>query len=178
MNSAFDLLRSIEQQVAESGAEIPAATGSGNWQAVAFEQAGVPLLLDMTMVREVLPLPPCTRVPGVKNWVVGVSNVRGQILPIIDLGSYLEQAPSRSHPSHRVLVLRRDNAELGVMVDRVFGMKQMADAVADEVDGSSSLPAFIQPYCDEVLKVEGDSFGVFQIEALLDSAAFKQIVIV
>lgn len=178
MSSAFESLQAIEQQIEQEGADVPAATGSGTWQAVAFEQAGAPLLLDMEHVREVLPLPSCTRLPGVKSWVVGISNVRGQILPIIDLGSYLEQAPSRSNPSHRVLVVQSNDVVMGVMVDRVYGMKQQVDSSDGASGDLSGLVDFIQPYCDKVLEIEGNSFGVFQIEALLHNAAFRQIVIV
>lgn len=176
MNSAFELLQSIEQQVVQEGAEVPAVTGFGTWQAVAFEQAGVPLLLDMAQVREVLPLPSCTRLPGVKNWVVGISNVRGQILPIIDLGSYLEQVPSRSSPSHRVLVVHNNDVVMGIMVDRVYGMKQHLESI-EKTSELSGVEDFVRPYCDKVLEIEGNTFGVFQIEALLHNAAFRQIVI-
>lgn len=177
MSAAFDLLKTIEQQIEKDGAEIPAETGSGSWQAVAFEQAGASLLLDMAQVREVLPLPPYTRLPGVKNWVVGISNVRGQILPIIDFGSYLEQAPSRSNPAHRVLVVKNNDVELGLMVDRVLGMKQQVDASGEASSKLDELPDFVEPYCDATLNIEGNQFGVFRIDALLQNATFGQIVV-
>lgn len=177
MSAAFDLLKTIEQKIEQGGAAIPAARGSGSWQAVAFEQAGASLLLDMSHIREVLPLPPCTRLPGVKNWVVGISNVRGQILPIIDFGSYLEQTPSRSNPAHRVLVVRNNQLEMGLMVDRVLGMKQQVDASEEASEALEEVPDFVRPYCDKSQKIDENIFGVFQINALLQNPAFGQIVV-
>ena len=36
-----------------------------------------------------LAVPPLTRVPGAKTWVKGIANVRGQLLPVLDLRQYL-----------------------------------------------------------------------------------------
>ena len=62
----------------------------GEWVGVALRMAGELYLVAREEAREVLGVPaPLTRVPGAKSWMLGLANVRGQLLPIIDLRAYL-----------------------------------------------------------------------------------------
>ena len=47
------------------------------------------LLTRMGEVSEILDPPDYTRVPGVKDWVVGIANVRGSLLPLMDLKGFV-----------------------------------------------------------------------------------------
>jgi twitching motility protein PilI len=176
MSSAIDLLAELEQRIQSDALELPENVGSGVWQAVAFEQSGSKLALDMEYISEVLPLPPSTRLPGVRNWVVGIANLRGQILPLIDFGALLDQSPAISQPLHRVLVVRNDTAELGLVVDRVVGMKQVDDTSSTgEISGFAD---FVQPYCSGNINVDGESFALLDLAKVFNSAKFKHIVVV
>lgn len=172
--SAFDLLADIEQQILQNAAEIPASQGSGFWQAVAFELAETGLLMRMEYVREVLSLPTCTRLPGVKSWMLGIANVRGQILPIMDLGAYMELMPSKNRASRRVLVVQKGDIEMGILVDRVIGMRQVADQSV-KVGDNSALLETLRPYCSGKADMEGETFAIFELDRLLDNHRFQQI---
>ncbi len=176
MSSPLNLLLDLEQRIREGGAELPASAGTAFQQAVAFEQGEVRLLIGMGEIREVIPMPPCTRLPGVKNWVVGVANLRGQILPVVDLGSFLQQTSSRSLPFHRVLVLNRLDLEVGLLVDRVIGMKQFIDTDR-RMAPPEHAPAQVKDLCDGSVRVEGEDFGLFDLDGLLEKPAFRQILI-
>ena len=64
--------------------------------------AGELYLVAREEAREVLGVPaPLTRVPGAKSWILGLANVRGQLLPIIDLRAYLGSGPTPDVAQHR-----------------------------------------------------------------------------
>ena len=94
----FELLAELERR----GRAVTAAAASENpgareWVGVAFRMAGELYLAAREETREVLAVPPgLTRVPGAKPWVKGIANVRGQLLPILDLRQYLGRASRRT----------------------------------------------------------------------------------
>jgi purine-binding chemotaxis protein CheW len=62
---------------------------------LAFEVADYACALELTRVREILPLPHVTRVPGAPATVRGLVNVRGQVVPVIDVAVRLGAPPAR-----------------------------------------------------------------------------------
>jgi twitching motility protein PilI len=62
-------------------------------------------LVTRDEVREVLMVPPAiTRVPGAKSWVRGLANVRGHLLPLVDLREFLGSGVGGTERSARALV--------------------------------------------------------------------------
>ena len=47
------------------------------------------LLAKMDDVSEILPPPETIRVPGVTHWVNGLANIRGSLMPILDMNGFL-----------------------------------------------------------------------------------------
>lgn len=59
--------------------------------------------LPLVNVREVVPAPAVTPVPGAPAWLLGVANLRGQILPVLDTAHRLG-LPSPGEPTHVAVV--------------------------------------------------------------------------
>jgi chemotaxis signal transduction protein len=89
--------------------------------------------LPVTHVREISDLGELTPVPGVRPEVLGVRNLRGQILPVIDLAMLLGIA--RTGSPARLLVAEADGLAAGLAIDEVSGVDEMADP-PDEGDSS------------------------------------------
>ena len=71
------------------------------WVGVAFRLGGEAFLVAREETREVMGYPAAvTRVPGAKAWIRGLSNVRGQLLPMIDLRRFLGCGTDHRHPRH------------------------------------------------------------------------------
>ena len=70
-------------------------------------------------VREIIGIMDVTRVPGTQTHVQGVINLRGRIIPVIDLRAKLGMHPNE--PTHEtcVVVVQRKETECGLVVDRV-----------------------------------------------------------
>jgi chemotaxis signal transduction protein len=67
-----------------------------------------------------------TRVPGAKLWIKGIANVRGQLLPIIDLRQFLGSGTTPVNRNTRILVVNHREIPAGLIVDEVLGFRRFA----------------------------------------------------
>lgn len=79
-------------------------------------------------VAEVLPVPPRTRVPGAPEWVAGVVNWRGHVLPVADLRPLLGVPASPLPTSARLVVVTLDEVEVGLLAESVVGLLDVPGA--------------------------------------------------
>jgi purine-binding chemotaxis protein CheW len=79
------------------------------------------LAIDIMRIREIARPLPITPVPRSPHGMVGVIDVRGQVLPLFDLRVRFELPPRRVEDEHLVrhLVVRLDGTSLGLVVDRM-----------------------------------------------------------
>ena len=82
-------------------------------------------VIPLPEVNEILEVPKCTKLPRVKSWVVGVANVRGRLLPVIDFAEFLGRKLTGPARGRRVLVFEVANSYLGLIVDRVHGIRAL-----------------------------------------------------
>ena len=85
------------------------------------------VLFRQSDVREVLPVPEqITRVPGAKPWLRGIANLRGQLLTIVDLKSFLGAGGAAADRQTRILVVASRDVPTGLVVDEVVGFRRFA----------------------------------------------------
>jgi len=65
-----------------------------------------------------------SQVPGAKPWLIGLINLRGQPLPVIDLQAFLYHKPTIEADSNRLVVIKYKRIYSGLIVNKVFGLKQ------------------------------------------------------
>lgn len=94
-----------------------------HWSGVGFTLAGQRFVAPMAEVAEILSVPSSTRLPGVKPWVRGVSNVRGRLLPLLDLEAFFGSALVGGRKQQRVLALEYGDLYSGLIVSEVHGMQ-------------------------------------------------------
>jgi purine-binding chemotaxis protein CheW len=95
---------------------------------VAFELDGEQYALPMAAVGEVLRVPDAvTRLPRAPDFVVGMINLRGEVLPIIDLRRQFDLPPGVEDPRRRILVLDFDGMRTGFLVDTVSRLFRLTE---------------------------------------------------
>ena len=143
----------------------------GNLQIVAFrllnsklnkkEEYGV--LIEQ--VREIRPLESITKVPNAKSYVLGVMNLRGMIVPVIDvkekLGFSNDGTPS---PKARVLVADVGGHLTGLLIDEV---DQVIRITSKEVETNLSGGLESLEYVKGVAKISGRLVVLLDMEKLL-----------
>jgi purine-binding chemotaxis protein CheW len=57
--------------------------------------------------------------PEAPQWISGLLNLHGNVIPVIDLRKKLELPLKETHPDHRIVVIQSDNRKLGVIAEMV-----------------------------------------------------------
>lgn len=113
---------------------------------VAMTVAGETYGLDIAAVHTVITPPPVTRVPQAPPFVKGVINLRGRILPVIDLRARFGLPPLASDRERhtRIVVVEADGLSAGLLVDSV---SEVLSLPPDAVDPPSHLVAAAGTEC-------------------------------
>ena len=77
--------------------------------------------IESAFVREVYPLKDYTPLPGVPPYIFGIINVRGQILPVVDLKKFFNLPEKGLGELNKVIILRNERMEFGILADAVHG---------------------------------------------------------
>lgn len=170
----FDLLREMERRSREALLSSRVAGGeSEEWVGIGCLLADERFLVPRAEVREVMMMPASlTRVPGAKEWVAGLANLRGQILTVVDLRAFLGAGTSKGMRAARVLVVDNPDMPVGVIVDEVFGFRRFGAA-----DFSADAPE-TRLRCERYLAgtyVKGsDTWPVLSLAKLMEAREFQK----
>ena len=122
--SPFELLRELDWRGRSHRADLPDDEEvTQYWYGIGFRLGGRRYVAAMGEVVEILTPPPVCRVPNCKSWVRGVANVRGNLLPVMDLSGYLDRGGVNLTRLSRVLVIPLQDVMTGLLVDEVLGMR-------------------------------------------------------
>ena len=173
--SPFVLLQRYDQRCRANARGLPSGEiVEDDWVGISFVLSGKPLLAKMSDVTEILPPPDTIRVPGVKNWVCGIANVRGTLMPILDMKAFLDGAPARRKKENRVLVINKNNIMAGLLVEEVSGMRRFKP----DAKKQTMLPDMgrLEPYLDGVFGDNQTRWSVFSVEKLVTNDRFLKVV--
>jgi purine-binding chemotaxis protein CheW len=86
---------------------------------ITFEVSGQIFALDIMAIREIRAWTPVTPMPRVPHYVAGVVNLRGTVLPVIDLAARLGWGATQATPRHAIIVCQVNGQSQGLIVDSV-----------------------------------------------------------
>lgn len=168
----YDLLVALERRGRSASAQPgETATADREWVGVAWRMAGEAYLVAREETREVLPYPSqLTRVPGAKAWIKGLANVRGALLPVIDLRQYLGSGPTPLTRNTRVLVVNHRDVPAGLMVDEVLGFRRFTDG---EFSGDAP-PTIVrcERYIAGAFRRGAEAWPVLSLRLLVENPGF------
>jgi purine-binding chemotaxis protein CheW len=104
-------------------------------QYLTFFTAGEEYAISLAKVREIIEFDTVTTVPNTPPWISGVTNLRGKVLPVIDLAVKFALPPSRISKFTCIIIadvmFQGENLIMGVLADSV---SQVIDLAADEIE--------------------------------------------
>jgi purine-binding chemotaxis protein CheW len=106
-------MQAVEQRARDK------ASAGGVLQLVSFKIANEEFGLDILKVQEIIRLRDLTRVPNLPDFVDGVINLRGQVIPVIGLRRRLGVEPAEADKRTRIVVAEVNGHVLGFVVDEV-----------------------------------------------------------
>jgi len=174
-NSPFTILQEFESRCRANAAGLPVGeVVEDDWIGIGFGLCGQHLVAKMSDVTEILPPPDSIRVPGVQAWVTGLANVRGTLLPILDMNAYLSGEFTHPGKECRVLIINKNNVMAGLLVEEVFGMRRFKPESKEEssISGVDSLDPYVAGgFSDTQFK-----WSVFDVEKLVSHERFLKVV--
>lgn len=163
---SFDLLLDVSRQYETEQKQLPAQTDKQMlWTGIGFNLLGERFVASMGEVIEMMPVPQSTKLPGVKNFVTGIANVRGRLMTMIDLALFFGERPKVAKVSRRVMVVDGEGGYFGFIVDESMGMQHFPQ------DGFSrqlgQVKDRFQPYLLGSYRVAGNLWPVVSLHAIL-----------
>ena len=174
--SPFDLLLDI-RKVSEGVSAIgptPVLVDE-QWVGVGFRVAGQDFVADMNQVGEVLTPPSLTAVPGVKQWVLGVANIRGRLVPIIDLQLFFGQEKASSLRSRRVITIDVEDTFVGIVVEQVYGMKHCSVSDYDAELKAAQVSPEVAQHLRGAYKVGDEVWPLFDLSGFVHHDSFLEV---
>ncbi|HEY4582349.1 MAG TPA: chemotaxis protein CheW [Lysobacter sp.] len=174
--SPFDVLVDYERRSLAHVAGLPEQLDApGLWRGVGYRVGSRRLASEFGEVREILSVPQITPVPGTQPWMLGVANVRGGLLPIVDLKQFLEGERTVLHESLRVLLVRQPGGDVAVLVDELFGQRSFVEEQQLTDDEMASLAqGRYAHFVDRAYRLGGHVWGVFSLDRLARTPEFRQ----
>ena len=124
----FELLREIERRSAQAQSGDSRGAIPDEWVGVGFRIGEEQFVSNRDQVREVLMLPDAmSRVPGAKRWLLGIANLRGHLLPLIDVKLLLGSGRTTLRRTTRVISINHREVPAGLVVDEVLGFRRFMD---------------------------------------------------
>lgn len=142
------------------------------WSGVGFMLAGQRYVAPLGEVAEVLRVPEFTSVHGVHHWLIGLSNVRGRLLPLINLAEFAHVTHELSLDSAKRKIIVVDHGDLfsGLLVDEVLGIQHFSkQSYASQI---SNPPAGIQPYLQGGFNRPDQFWRIFMFSKLVADPRF------
>ncbi|MBL8238186.1 MAG: chemotaxis protein CheW, partial [Bryobacterales bacterium] len=125
-----NVFASMDAEIGASGSEAVSAAveASLSTQHVVFQLCGTRYAVPIHEVLELSTVPRITSIPNVPEFLRGVTNLRGDVLAVIELRTFLGLTANSETPRERMLVVRPDggDAVAGLIVDSVLGLAAIA----------------------------------------------------
>ena len=170
----FELLKELEKRSRTvTTANAPEASAGPEWVGVACRMGGETFLIAREETREVLGYPAViTRIPGAKSWVKGLANVRGSLLPMLDLRQFLGSGTTAAGRNTRVVVVNHREIPAGLVIDEVLGFRRFAESEFN----AEAPPTVIrcEAYLAGAFRRGGEVWPVLSLKALVESQSFLQ----
>ena len=176
--SPFDVLADFGRRSGAGGAgppEQPAAPGRG--RGVGPPIGTRRLASGFGEVLEILPIPQITPVPGAQPWMLGVANVRGNLLPIVDLKQFLEGERTVLHEGQRILLVRQPGGDVAVLIDELYGQRSFNEQQQlndEEAQAAQLVEGRYAHFIDRAYRLGDHPWGIFSLERLARTPEFRQ----
>ena len=162
-DSIGDRAISLEQQYTEV------------WRGFVFELDNHQLVVPFDGGYEIIPCGPVIPLPLTKNWVRGMTNIRGEIFTVVDIGGFLGREPLKSLRDTNLFLLPDQRLRSALVLKSKISLrtfvKDLPQVAPDEFDPE------LAPYLNTVVTSEDGSqkWGVLNLQEIMRAEDFTKI---
>ncbi|MCH7742032.1 MAG: purine-binding chemotaxis protein CheW [Proteobacteria bacterium] len=172
----FEFLVSLAERSQQIARELPSKENTQTlWAGVGFNLLGQRFVVPIDEVAETMRVPQATRLPGVKDFVVGVGNVRGKLMAVLDLAVFFGELSEFAMSQRRVIAVEDEDQYFGFIVDESLGMQHFPndafDAVVDDIDD------MFRPFVRGSYQVAGIQWPVLSLTALAEHPELEKLAV-
>lgn len=169
----FERLKDYERRSLTHVAGNPLQSGEGTgWRGLAYRIGQRRLVSDHAHVAEILGVPSVTPVPGAQPWLLGLANVRGNLLAVVDLRQFLEGQRSVPQEKQRMLVVRQPGGDVGILVDELYG--QRGFDTEQQIEVGELAEGRYASLVEQVYRQQEYDWAVFCLDRLTRTPEFRQ----
>ena len=155
-----EILRDRARKLSRTPAVVDSA--SEPLEVLEFRLAQESYALETRYVSEVYPLKDLTPLPGTPSFMLGIVNVRGRIMPVIDIKRFFELPDKGLTDLHRIILVKGNDLELGLLADAIVGVHTIAVS-----DLQGSLPTLTGIRSDYLKGVTAGRLVVLDLNRIL-----------
>lgn len=145
---------------------------AGIWRGVGWRLGQRHLVSEYDQVAEILPIPAITAVPGGQPWLLGLANLRGNLMPVVDLRQFLQGERTVLHEGQQVMVVRQSGGDVAVTIDGLFGQRSFE--AGQQVEAEDLAQGRYGHFIDRAYRSGEQTWGVFSLDRLARTPEFRQ----
>ncbi|MFP4346909.1 MAG: chemotaxis protein CheW [Desulfococcaceae bacterium] len=144
-------------------------------QLIKFMMDDLLLAVPLPKALEIGRQPVITPLPNLPGWVLGVSNIRGEIISMVDLKAFFEIPAAEPRRDRRFIVLHTPEMKVGIVVDRILGIFSLDSAGFPDQDPlhtgrDDDRPAWTAYISNTLPMADGAVLNILDAEKLLSSS--------
>ncbi|MGO4685173.1 chemotaxis protein CheW [Hyphomicrobium sp. 2TAF46] len=131
---------------------------------IAFRLGQQEFCVDVMNVREIRGWTPATQLPHAPSYILGVINLRGMVLPIIDLAARMGFPPAEPSTRHAIMVVEIGKQVIGFLVDAVTEIFSGGD---EDIQPTPEVASdMTRTLIDGVIPAEGRMISVLSLDTI------------
>ena len=136
----------------------------GGRELIAFRIGDQEFTVNIMSVREIRGWTPATPMPHTPAYMKGVINLRGAVLPIVDLSARLGMRRAEPSPRHVIIVAQVRDRIVGLLVDAVSDILTVTD---DNIQPTPEIASDLErSFARGILAIEGRMICLIELEAI------------
>lgn len=117
--------------------------------------------IETTSVREIYPLKDYTPVPCTPAYILGIINVRGEIITVINLKKFFELPERGITELNKVIIVQTATMQMGILADAISGVRLVASATMEP-----SLPTLTGVRAQFIKGITGDRLVILDVQKI------------
>ncbi|MEI0581323.1 chemotaxis protein CheW [Brachyspira pilosicoli] len=153
----------IEQQPIENNENKVDVENSINL--VTFRLGNNEYAIDIMQAKEIIKMEKITLIPNAPNYVEGVINLRGNIIPIVDLKKRFNLEENEGEKNTGIIIVKIDDVDMGIIIDAISKVVSISNSNIQPPP--PMLSGIGQKYIKGVAKLEDKLLVVLDLEKLI-----------
>jgi purine-binding chemotaxis protein CheW len=139
---------------------------------VSFRVDGQDFCVDIMVVREIRGWTPATVLPHAPSYILGVINLRGAVVPIVDLAARMGLEPIKPDARHVIVICVVENQTVGFLVDAVSDILSVDHKLVQPTPPVAS--DLTRAFIEGVIAIDQRMLRLIDIRAVLPAIASRQ----